>query len=249
MRQSNVKCKSSTVTSTIHVSKAVTTIYQATHINTRQGCLRCRCLSCVTAPKPRSHFVDPYPLSVFLGEYFSFYDCLRTSFFPKFYNSYQFTFVSEFHAFGILYNNLFVNFKDLSSYNGRKLPFATAHIVAYFTCIYALGKGFLELVNSLWLKLSALLILRISSIPNYLRMARRSGITLVPEGKYAGPKEEEAMNKQGVVEMKANLESNEEDELVCTIGKEVSIKNIMVSISKEKKRKHHLVFTPSSCTL
>uniref|UniRef100_A0A0D3BLN4 Uncharacterized protein n=1 Tax=Brassica oleracea var. oleracea TaxID=109376 RepID=A0A0D3BLN4_BRAOL len=67
MRQSNVKCKSSTVTSTIHVSKAVTTIYQATHINTRQGCLRCRCLSCVTAPKPRSHFVDPYPLSVFLG--------------------------------------------------------------------------------------------------------------------------------------------------------------------------------------
>ena len=111
---------------------AVTTIYQATHINTRQGCLRCRCLSCVTAPKPRSHFVDPYPLSVFLGEYFSFYDCLRTSFFPKFYNSYQFTFVSEFHAFGILYNNLFVNFKDLSSYNGRKLPFATAHIGQVF---------------------------------------------------------------------------------------------------------------------
>nr|VDD00282.1 unnamed protein product [Brassica oleracea] len=50
-------------------------------------------------------------------------------------------------------------------------------------------------------------------------MARRSGITLVPEEKYAGPKEEEAMNKEEVVEMKATLESNEEDELVCTIKK------------------------------
>ncbi|KAG2301223.1 hypothetical protein Bca52824_029874 [Brassica carinata] len=31
---------------------------------TPKGCFRCCCLSCVTAPKPRCHFVDPYPFKV-----------------------------------------------------------------------------------------------------------------------------------------------------------------------------------------
>ena len=142
-------------------------------------------------------------------------------------------------------------------------------------------------------------------------MARRSGITLVPEEKYAGPKEEEvfiylsqlyfrlcfitlllicfllsfrnlwliiwrinlvlhsneikrmllnflkgklkhfilktilqcqAMNKEEVVEMKATLESNEEDELVCTIKKWAS--RISWCQSQRRKRESTTWFSP-----
>ncbi|KAL0856059.1 hypothetical protein Bca101_061212 [Brassica carinata] len=61
----------------------------------RQGCFRCCCLSCVTAPKPRCHFVDPYPFKVMF----------QTSMGP----------------FGLIYG-------DLSSYGGRKFPFAAVQM-------------------------------------------------------------------------------------------------------------------------
>ncbi|CAH2034062.1 unnamed protein product [Thlaspi arvense] len=48
------------------------------------------------------------------------------------------------------------------------------------------------------------------------------------------------------MEMKATLESKGEVEFyVCTLGKSVSIKKSMVSISKEMKIEHRRVFTPS----
>lgn len=52
--------------------------------------------------------------------------------------------------------------------------------------------------------------------------------------------EKEAMN------MKVALESNGEiDFNICTLGRTVSIKKSMVSISKERKKEHQRVFTPS----
>ncbi|XP_044490019.1 glycine--tRNA ligase, mitochondrial 1-like, partial [Mangifera indica] len=56
----------------------------------------------------------------------------------------------------------------------------------------------------------------------------------------------EAMNEQEASEMTAALESKGEVEFqVCTFGKNVCIKKNMVSISKEKKKEHQRVFTPS----
>ena len=56
----------------------------------------------------------------------------------------------------------------------------------------------------------------------------------------------QAMNEKEAMEMKATLESKGEVEFyVCTLGKNVSIKKNMVSISKEKKKEHQRVFTPS----
>lgn len=56
----------------------------------------------------------------------------------------------------------------------------------------------------------------------------------------------EAMNEKEALEMKAALESKGEVEFyVCTLGKNVSIKKNMVSISKEKKKEYQRVFTPS----
>ncbi|CAK9320823.1 unnamed protein product [Citrullus colocynthis] len=56
----------------------------------------------------------------------------------------------------------------------------------------------------------------------------------------------EAMNEKEALEMKATLESNGEVEFyVCTLGKNVLIKKSMVAISKEKKKEHQRVFTPS----
>ncbi|KAG8500598.1 hypothetical protein CXB51_004230 [Gossypium anomalum] len=56
----------------------------------------------------------------------------------------------------------------------------------------------------------------------------------------------EAMNEKEALEMKAALESKGEVEFyVCTLGKIVPIKKNMVSISKEKKKEHQRVFTPS----
>ncbi|KAK8564020.1 hypothetical protein V6N13_005763 [Hibiscus sabdariffa] len=56
----------------------------------------------------------------------------------------------------------------------------------------------------------------------------------------------EAMNEKEALEMKAALESKGEVEFyVCTLGKNVPIKKNMVSISKEKKKEHQRVFTPS----
>ncbi|KAE8702379.1 Glycine--tRNA ligase [Hibiscus syriacus] len=56
----------------------------------------------------------------------------------------------------------------------------------------------------------------------------------------------EAMNEKEALEMKAALESKGEVEFyVCTLGKNVPIKRNMVSISKEKKKEHQRVFTPS----
>ncbi|CAN7127237.1 unnamed protein product [Brassica rapa subsp. narinosa] len=103
--------------------------------------------------------------------------------------------------------------------------------------------------------------------------SEKSGVALVAEEKYAEPKEVEklvinpvkkelglafkgtqknvvesleAMNEKEAMEMKATLESKGEVEFyVCTLGKNVSIKKNMVSISKEKKKEHQRVFTPS----
>ncbi|OMO89971.1 Glycyl-tRNA synthetase [Corchorus olitorius] len=56
----------------------------------------------------------------------------------------------------------------------------------------------------------------------------------------------EAMNEKEALEMKAALESKGEMEFfVCTLDKNVVIKKNMVSISKEKKKEHQRVFTPS----
>ncbi|KAK4780715.1 hypothetical protein SAY87_016821 [Trapa incisa] len=56
----------------------------------------------------------------------------------------------------------------------------------------------------------------------------------------------EAMTEEEAMKMKSSLESKGEDEfLVCTLGKTVTIKDGMVKISKEKKKEHQRVFTPS----
>ncbi|KAA8542047.1 hypothetical protein F0562_023199 [Nyssa sinensis] len=56
----------------------------------------------------------------------------------------------------------------------------------------------------------------------------------------------EAMGEKEAMEMKSTLESKEEIEFhVCTLGKDVTIKKNMVTISKEKKKEHQRVFTPS----
>jgi len=54
------------------------------------------------------------------------------------------------------------------------------------------------------------------------------------------------MNEKEAMDMKATLESKGEVEFeVCTLQKTVTIKKNMVSISKEKKKEHQRVFTPS----
>ncbi|MCE2055391.1 hypothetical protein HAX54_042510 [Datura stramonium] len=56
----------------------------------------------------------------------------------------------------------------------------------------------------------------------------------------------EAMEEKVAMGMKADLESKGEVEFhVCTLGKNVTIKKNMVSISKERKKEHQRVFTPS----
>ncbi|TVU14741.1 hypothetical protein EJB05_38232 [Eragrostis curvula] len=56
----------------------------------------------------------------------------------------------------------------------------------------------------------------------------------------------EAMSKTEALDMKAALESKGEVEFkVCTLGKDVTIKKSMVSISLEKKKEHGRKFTPS----
>uniref|UniRef100_A0A2P2KBX2 glycine--tRNA ligase n=1 Tax=Rhizophora mucronata TaxID=61149 RepID=A0A2P2KBX2_RHIMU len=56
----------------------------------------------------------------------------------------------------------------------------------------------------------------------------------------------EAMNEEEALGMKASLETKGEVEFyVCTLGKNVCIKKNMVTISKEKKKEHQRVFTPS----
>ncbi|KAL2242777.1 glycine--tRNA ligase, mitochondrial 1 [Sesamum indicum] len=56
----------------------------------------------------------------------------------------------------------------------------------------------------------------------------------------------EAMGEEEAMEMKATLETKGEAEFrVCTLDKVVTIKSNMVSISKEKKKEHQRVFTPS----
>ncbi|KAI3929570.1 hypothetical protein MKX01_025738 [Papaver californicum] len=56
----------------------------------------------------------------------------------------------------------------------------------------------------------------------------------------------EAMDEKEAMEVKAALESKGEVEFqVCTLGKAVTIKSNMVSISKEIKKEHQRVFTPS----
>ncbi|KAM7269446.1 hypothetical protein ACFE04_024943 [Oxalis oulophora] len=56
----------------------------------------------------------------------------------------------------------------------------------------------------------------------------------------------EAMKEKEALEMKATLETKGEVEfMVCTLGKNVTIKKSMVSISKEIKKEHQRTFTPS----
>ncbi|GJN27773.1 hypothetical protein PR202_gb15823 [Eleusine coracana subsp. coracana] len=56
----------------------------------------------------------------------------------------------------------------------------------------------------------------------------------------------EALSKTEALDMKAALESKGEvDFRVCTLGKDVTIKKSMVSISLEKKKEHGRKFTPS----
>ncbi|KAL0429679.1 UNVERIFIED_CONTAM: Glycine--tRNA ligase, mitochondrial 1 [Sesamum radiatum] len=55
-----------------------------------------------------------------------------------------------------------------------------------------------------------------------------------------------AMGEKEAMELKATLEANGEAEFhVCTLDKDVTIKKNMVSISKEKRKEHQRVFTPS----
>lgn len=54
------------------------------------------------------------------------------------------------------------------------------------------------------------------------------------------------MDEETALEMKNDLESKGEVEFhVCTLGKTVTIKKNMVSISKERRKEHQRVFTPS----
>ncbi|CAA0816407.1 Glycine--tRNA ligase 1- mitochondrial [Striga hermonthica] len=56
----------------------------------------------------------------------------------------------------------------------------------------------------------------------------------------------EAMDEKEAMELKATLEAKGEAEFrVCTLEKTVNIKSNMVSVSKEKKKEHQRVFTPS----
>lgn len=56
----------------------------------------------------------------------------------------------------------------------------------------------------------------------------------------------QAMKEEEALKMKTDLESKGEVEFyVCTLGKNVSINSSMVTISKEKKKEHQRVFTPS----
>uniref|UniRef100_A0A7N0RAR0 glycine--tRNA ligase n=1 Tax=Kalanchoe fedtschenkoi TaxID=63787 RepID=A0A7N0RAR0_KALFE len=101
----------------------------------------------------------------------------------------------------------------------------------------------------------------------------KSGVDLVAHEKFAEPKEVEklviapvkkelglafkgsqknvvealeAMKETEALEMKANLETKGEVEFyVCTLGKNVTVKKNMVTISKQKKKEHQRVFTPS----
>ncbi|XP_059633420.1 glycine--tRNA ligase, mitochondrial 1-like [Cornus florida] len=101
----------------------------------------------------------------------------------------------------------------------------------------------------------------------------KSGVSLVAQEKFSEPREVEkliiatvkkelglafkgnqkmvvealeAMDENEAMNMKATLESNGEAEFhVCTLGKAVTIKKNMVTISKEKKKEHQRVFTPS----
>ncbi|KAK0600491.1 hypothetical protein LWI29_015472 [Acer saccharum] len=101
----------------------------------------------------------------------------------------------------------------------------------------------------------------------------RSGVALVARKKFSEPREVEklvivpvkkelgtafkenqknvvealeAMNEKEAMDMKAELESKGEVEFYfCTLGKNVCIKKNMLSISKEKNKEHHRVFTPS----
>ncbi|KAK4836938.1 hypothetical protein QYF36_001485 [Acer negundo] len=77
----------------------------------------------------------------------------------------------------------------------------------------------------------------------------KSGVALVARKKFSEPREVEAMNEKEAMDMKdmkAELESKGEVEFyVCTLGKNVCIKKKMLSISKEKKKEHQRVFTPS----
>ncbi|KAJ4834808.1 hypothetical protein Tsubulata_013976 [Turnera subulata] len=103
--------------------------------------------------------------------------------------------------------------------------------------------------------------------------SEKSGVSLVAHEKFAEPKEVEklvispvkkelglafkgsqknvvealeAMDEKEALEMKAALESKGElDFYVCTLEKNVTIKKSMVTISKEKKKEHQRVFTPS----
>ncbi|CAN1333941.1 Glycine--tRNA ligase, mitochondrial 1 [Linum perenne] len=103
--------------------------------------------------------------------------------------------------------------------------------------------------------------------------SEKSGVALVAAEKFAEPREVEklvitpvkkelglafkgnqknivealeAMNEKEAMEMKAALETKGETEFyVCTLSKNVVIKKNMLSISKEKKKEHQRVFTPS----
>ena len=56
----------------------------------------------------------------------------------------------------------------------------------------------------------------------------------------------QVMSEKEAMEMKADLESKEEVEFhVCTLAKDVTIKKNMVTITKEKNKKHQRAFTPS----
>ncbi|CAN0890350.1 Glycine--tRNA ligase, mitochondrial 1 [Linum grandiflorum] len=103
--------------------------------------------------------------------------------------------------------------------------------------------------------------------------SEKSGVALVAAEKFAEPREVEklvitpvkkelglafkgnqknivealeAMPEKEAMEMKAALETKGETEFyVCTLSKNVGIKKNMLSISKEKKKEHQRVFTPS----
>ncbi|KAG8379652.1 hypothetical protein BUALT_Bualt07G0111300 [Buddleja alternifolia] len=93
----------------------------------------------------------------------------------------------------------------------------------------------------------------ISPVKKELGLAFKGAQKMVVEALEIAPCEicfnltcKQAMGEKEAMELKATLEAKGEAEFnVCTLNKVVTIKSSMVSISKEKKKEHQRVFTPS----
>ncbi|PPD88209.1 hypothetical protein GOBAR_DD14847 [Gossypium barbadense] len=197
----------------------------------------------ITAPDTKNPLSDPYPFNLMF----------QTSIGPSG--------LSPGYMRPETAQGIFVNFKDLYYYNGNKLPFAAAQIGQAFRNEEHHVKNVFDEGQ------------REGNIDFIGTNLDKSGVPLVAAEKFSEPREVEklviapvkkelglafkgsqknvvealeAMNEKEALEMKTALESKGEVEFyVCTLGKNVPIKKNMVSISKEKKKEHQRVFTPS----